>query len=86
MINDGYGIPEIYEDEANYRLRFIYEDIKFVLKVPIVNFIFRTLAHYEEFLELAWYQIRPNMLTIKVANFANELRHPNISVDIPSIY
>jgi hypothetical protein len=42
MVRSGYGVPEIFENEAVGRLSLIYEDIKYVLKVPIVNFIFRT--------------------------------------------
>jgi hypothetical protein len=40
MVRSGYGVPEIFENEAVGRLSLIYEDIKYVLKVPIVNFIF----------------------------------------------
>ncbi|WP_240050785.1 halocarboxylic acid dehydrogenase DehI family protein [Metabacillus litoralis] len=60
-------------------IKEVYEDIKYVLKVPIVNFIFRALAHYPEFLSYAWQQVRPNMLAINVEAASNELRFLNIT-------
>lgn len=62
---DSYGIPEIFDQEASGPLKDLYSDIQYVLKVPVVNFIFRTLALYEPFLSLAWEQVRPNILTIE---------------------
>ncbi len=82
---DYYGIPEILEEEATGLLKDVYSDIKFVLKVPIVNFIFRTLALYEPFLTEGWKQVRPNMLTIEGARAANALRHPKITQNVPKI-
>lgn len=84
-MNDGYGVPEIFEDEARGRIDLLYNDIKFVLKVPIVNFIFRTLALYDEFLYIAWRDVRNNMLTINMETAAESLRYPNISVTPPYI-
>ncbi len=49
MLNTDYGVPEVYEQEAKENLEEIYQDIQAVLKVPVVNFIFRTLALYETF-------------------------------------
>jgi|GEM_PF-4261760 len=43
--HDRYGVPEVFEHEASGRVHLIYKDIKYVLKVPIVNFIFRTYQH-----------------------------------------
>lgn len=80
-----YGIPEIYEEEAMDNLKNIYNDIQFILKVPIVNFIFRTLGFYEDFLGIAWNQVRLNMQTIEMEKAAERLRNPEISVDMPKI-
>ncbi|MDC3414392.1 halocarboxylic acid dehydrogenase DehI family protein [Terrihalobacillus insolitus] len=80
-----YGIPEVFESEAVGRLKVIYQDIKFVLKIPVVNFIFRTLANYPEFLEIAWNQVRPNMLTVNMEEAAKHLRYPNISAQVPDL-
>lgn len=79
-----YGIPEVFESEAQGIVKDVYEDIKFVLKVPIVNFIFRALANYPEFLTYAWQQVRPNMLTINMELAASQLRFPTISTIIPT--
>jgi hypothetical protein len=80
-----YGVPQIFENEAHGIVREIFNDIKFVLKVPIVNFIFRTLALYPDFLALAWKQVRPNMLTVNVEETAQMLRYPDISLNPPAI-
>ncbi|WP_026701002.1 halocarboxylic acid dehydrogenase DehI family protein [Salibacterium aidingense] len=82
---DGYGVPEIFEENAFGLTEQLYRDIKYVLKVPIVNFIFRTLALYEPFLSMGWQQIRPNMLTINMEQAAETLRYPNISMELPDI-
>lgn len=74
-----FGIPEIYENQARGSLDYLYQDIKYVLKVPIVNFVFRTLAFYEQFLHIAWQQVRPNMLTHNAEQAAAELRYPKMS-------
>ncbi len=80
-----YGVPEIYEFDAKGNLNHLYHDIQFVLKVPVVNFIFRTLALYETFLSIAWGQVRPNMLTNEMEAAARQLRYPNLTVDVPKI-
>ncbi|QDP41994.1 halocarboxylic acid dehydrogenase DehI family protein [Radiobacillus deserti] len=78
-----YVIPEILESEATGRIKEVYEDIKEVLKVPVVNFVFRALAHYPTFLELAWEQVRPNMLSVNMEQSASRLQYPGISSVIP---
>ncbi|MCP8615686.1 halocarboxylic acid dehydrogenase DehI family protein [Salirhabdus salicampi] len=80
-----FGIPEVFEDDVTGSLHYLYENMKHVLKVPIVNFMFRTLAHYDAFLHMAWKQVGPNMLTVTVENAAKELRFPNISFQAPKI-
>jgi hypothetical protein len=82
---DGFGVPEIFEYEVQGRLSGVYQDIQYVLKVPIVNFIFRTLSLYDQFLIPAWEQVRPNMLTLNMEKAAEQLRYPAISWDIPTI-
>lgn len=84
-MRDRYGVPEIFEDEAYGSLKLLYNDIKFVLKVPIVNFIFRTLAWYDKFLFMAWNDVRNNMLTTNMELAAEKLRYPNISISAPEI-
>ncbi len=78
-----YAVPEVSEDCASGPLRELYEDIKLVLKVPVINSVFRTLACYDRFLFLAWNQIRPSLLTLNFEEAAETLRHFNISVVNP---
>jgi hypothetical protein len=82
---NGFGVPEIFEYEAQGRLRGVYQDIQYILKVPIVNFIFRTLGLYDRFLVPAWEQVRPNMLTLNMEKAAEQLRYPDIPWDVPVI-
>lgn len=77
-----YGIPEVFESEAEGMVKDIYNDIKYVLKVLVVNFIFRALANYPEFLAQAWEQVRPSMLSVDMEHAANRLRHPYISFPV----
>lgn len=80
-----YGVPQIFENEARGVTREIFNDVKFVLKVPIVNFIFRVLALYTDFLAIAWQQVRSNMLTVNMEEAAQVLRYPDISLAPPKI-
>jgi hypothetical protein len=82
---DYFGVPEISENEATGELRDLFNDIQSVLKVPIVNFIFRTLGFYQEFLKVAWDEIRYNMLTVEVEEYAQLLRYPPLSISVPRI-
>jgi hypothetical protein len=84
MINR-YGVPEIYEQEAKGLLKAVYTDIQFTLKVPVVNFIFRTLGLYERFLAIGWDQVKPNMLTVNMEQAAEDLRYPDLSLEVPHI-
>ncbi|MBT2639277.1 MULTISPECIES: halocarboxylic acid dehydrogenase DehI family protein [unclassified Bacillus (in: firmicutes)] len=85
MSGHEFGLPEIFEHEAQGYLATVYQDIQHVLKVPVVNFIFRTLAFYEDFLGIAWQQVRPNMLTVEMEEAAHEIRYPDVSLKLPSV-
>lgn len=80
-----FGLPEIYEHQASGNIKLVYEDIKNVLKVPIVNFIFRSLSLYGDFLPYAWDQIRPCMLSINLENSAASLRSPELKQHVKKI-
>lgn len=54
------AVPTVSDEEAQGRVREIFDDIRSTLKVPFVNLVFRTLAPYPAYLELAWGQIKPN--------------------------
>ncbi|WP_078549421.1 halocarboxylic acid dehydrogenase DehI family protein [Litchfieldia alkalitelluris] len=85
MHNSQFGIPEIFDNQDTGKLATLYNDIKFVLKVPIVNFVFRTLAHYDQFLTLGWNQVRTNLLTQNMEDAAAQLRYPHLSFNAPQI-
>ncbi len=80
-----FGIPEIFEESASASLKVLYGDIKQVLKVPIINFIFRALAQYEKFLYTGWQQVRSSMLTMSAERAAASLREPSLSF-VPERY
>ncbi|WP_456279211.1 halocarboxylic acid dehydrogenase DehI family protein [Bacillus sp. AK128] len=85
MVRYRYGVPEIMESGATGNLKVLYEDIKYVLKVPIVNFIFRTLAYYDHFLQIGWSQVRGNMVTSNMEEAAASLRYPETSFQPPAV-
>jgi hypothetical protein len=68
------SLPDIMPPQANDRIKPVYDDIQQVLRVPIVNRIFRTLANYPDYLESAWRQIRPVACLRVFEQSANELR------------
>jgi hypothetical protein len=80
---DQFGVPERYEADVPEGLRLIYGDIQQVLKVPVVNFIFRSTAFYETFLAIGWSQVRPNLLTVTMEQAAQALRYPLLTVETP---
>ncbi|MDP4090412.1 MAG: halocarboxylic acid dehydrogenase DehI family protein [Bacillota bacterium] len=82
---DSYAVPEILDENISGSLKELYDDIKCVLKVPMVNFIFRTLALYESFLSLGWSQVRPNMLTENMEECSRTLGNPDMSAVVPKI-
>jgi hypothetical protein len=67
-------LPDIMPQQADARMKPIYEDIQQVLRVPFVNLIFRTLANYPEYLEPAWHELRPLASSREFETFADELR------------
>lgn len=83
---DTFGLPEIRENTVPPNLAPLYQDIKLVLRVPIVNLIFRTLANYDDFLYLAWNQVRPNLITTNFENAAKKLRTVKISYKVPPVH
>ena len=72
-----YLIPrlgEIMPEEAGEGVQAVYDDVQGRLRVPFVNFIFRVLANYPEYLEFAWDRISPYLLTRQFEQTADELR------------
>src|SRR5918995_1680314 len=67
-------LPEIMPDQADDRIRPIYEDVKNTFRVPVVNFFFRVLANYPSHLISAWNNFSPCLRTIKLERAADQLR------------
>lgn len=69
-----HRLGEVMPDEAGEDVQAIYDDIQARLRVPFVNFIFRVLANYPEYLEFAWERISPYLLTEQFERLADDLR------------
>lgn len=67
-------LGEVMPDEAGRETSVIYESIKGRLRVPFVNFVFRVLANYPEYLALAWETLEPHLLTREFERATDELR------------
>lgn len=68
------NLGEVMPEQADENVQSVYEDIQGRLRVPFVNFIFRVLANYPEYLEFAWQEISPHLLTEEFEDLANDLR------------
>ena len=67
------GLPEIPEHQVSGALRDIYEDIKLVLGVPMVNLIFRHIATLPGCLEWVWGTLRPSYASGEISRLGNDL-------------
>ena len=67
-------LGEVMPEDAGEDVKSVYEDIQARLRVPFVNFIFRVLANYPEYLEFAWERISPYLLTEQFEQLADDLR------------
>jgi hypothetical protein len=68
------SIPEISEAAADLRTRALYDDIKRVTGVPVVNLVYRHLATLPGALPYAWRVLRDGYATGEVAARAAALR------------
>jgi hypothetical protein len=71
---DAHSAAEVLEADASPAVKRVYEDIRAALRVPLVNLVFRDLARYPDFLELAWRQLHPNMQTVYAERQADGIR------------
>ncbi|MBI3965712.1 MAG: hypothetical protein HY329_08765 [Chloroflexi bacterium] len=55
---------EVSESAATGELAELYDDIRQTLGTPVVNLIYRMLAAYPPYLDLAWRAIRPSLVTV----------------------
>lgn len=76
-------LPEIMPDDASDRISPIYEDIQRTLRVPFVNFIFRVLANYPDYLEAAWRRLGPTLRTRAFEQAVDELRTQALLEPVP---
>ncbi len=79
-------IPELGEvmpDEAGEEVRAVYEETRSHLRVPVVNFLFRSLANYPPYLTFAWDKIAPHLLTPRFEEAADTLRSRALLEPIP---
>lgn len=67
-------LAEVMPQQAGERVGAVYEDIRQTLRVPFVNFLFRTLARDEDYLQRAWAGIAPLASTRMFERAAAALR------------
>src|SRR5205085_1790875 len=65
---------EVLEEHAEGNVKGIYEEIKKTFRVPLVNLVFRVLAGYPDYLQVAWRQLQPNVQTVFFERRADEVR------------
>lgn len=52
-------LPDLGRDQVSDDMRSVYDDIERTLRVPFVNFIFRTLANFPDYFKPAWHGLAP---------------------------
>ena len=65
---------EVMPDEAGEEVRAVYERTRTHLRVPVVNFLFRSLANYPRYLSFAWNKVEPRLLAPRFEEAADALR------------
>ena len=68
------SLTEIMPDQAGARLRRVYEETQHTLRVPFVNFIFRVLANYKDYLVPEWDRLRPWARKMQFERTADAIR------------
>lgn len=77
-------LPEVPEREAQGLVAELYEDIRQVVGLPIVNLVYRHLAVEPKRLEGAWNQLRPNLADAAIDSSAETLLTA-ASLDVPAL-
>ncbi|MDX6749315.1 halocarboxylic acid dehydrogenase DehI family protein [Geminicoccaceae bacterium 1502E] len=77
------GLPEVSEKEAGEAVRRIFEDVKASLRVPFVNFVFRTLANEPAELARVWNAAGPLARTRAFEQAADVLRAGTLMEPLP---
>lgn len=68
------AVAEVPEAEAEGKIKGVYADIKDTLRTPIVDPMFRALAVYPDYLQVAWTGLKPNAQTVFFETRADQLR------------
>ncbi len=76
-------LTEVMPEQADQGVREVYESVQMRLRVPFVNFIFRVLANYPDYLRTAWGRIEPHLITTRFEQAADELRTRALLEPIP---
>ncbi len=76
-------LGEVMPDEAGGDITAVYEGVRGRLRVPFVNFLFRALANYPEYLQFAWERISPHLLSAGFERAADELRTRALVEPVP---
>lgn len=77
-------LPDITPERADERLRPVYDDIKRTLRVPFVNYLFRVLANYPNYLVPAWNRTRPLVCRPAFEEGADDLRSRALLEPLPN--
>ena len=77
------ALGEVMPDEAGEEVRSVYEGVQTHLRVPIVNFLFRSLANYPSYLSFAWNKIEPYLLTPYFEEAADGVRARSLVEPVP---
>jgi hypothetical protein len=76
-------LGEVMPDEAGEYITSVYQDVRGRLRVPFVNFLFRALANYPEYLRFAWGRVSPHLLSADFERAADELRARALVEPVP---
>lgn len=68
------AVAEVPEADAEGKIKNIYDDIKETLRVPVVSPVFRALALYPDYLQMAWRVLKPNVQIVYFERSADNLR------------
>jgi len=77
-------LGEVMPDEAGEEARAVYEETRTHLRVPLVNFLFRSLANYPPYLSFAWNKIAPHLLAASFEEAADALRSQALMEPTPA--
>ncbi len=68
------ALPDLDRDQVSEDMRSVYDDIERTLRVPFVNFIFRTLANFPDYFKPAWNGLAPLLRRQECERAAARLR------------